>query len=91
MPSRGRPPILSRDAWPVVPPLLGMLAGLIVLASGRWLPGLLVVGGSVLLAAVERMVLPRRLAGLLVVRRRWFDSAVLLVLGAGIVAVALLR
>lgn len=83
--------IFARDLWAVVPPLVGLLAGLGVLATGRWLAGLLVVGAAVLLAAAERAVLPRRLAGLLIVRGRAFDTVMLAFLGALVVAVALLR
>ncbi len=83
--------IFSRDLWPVVPPLAGLLVGLGILATGRWLVGLLVVGAAVLLAALLRAVLPRRLAGLLIVRGRAFDTVMLAFLGALVVAVALLR
>ena len=83
--------MLTRDLWPVVPPLLGTLVGLGILATGDWRPGLLVIGAAVALAGVIRLVLPDRLAGLLGVRRRWFDVVVLLLLGAAIVVVALLR
>lgn len=83
--------LLTREVWPVVPPLLGMLVGLGVLATGDWRRGLLLIGAAVALAGVIRLVLPERAAGLLAVRHRWFDAVVLLLLGAAIVVVALLR
>jgi hypothetical protein len=68
-----------------------MLAGLVVLAAGDWRTGLLVIGGAVGLAGVLRAVLPQRLAGLLAVRGRLFDTLVMIMLGAAIITVALLR
>lgn len=83
--------LLTREVWPVVPPLLGMLVGLAVLATGDWRLGLLIIGAAVALAGVIRLVLPERLAGLLAVRRRWLDVVILALLGVAIVVVALLR
>ena len=83
--------LFTRDLWPLLPPLLGMLAGLGVLATGAWRAGLLVLGAAVVLAGLLRLVLPLRLAGLLVVRGRVFDTVILLALGIAIIAVALLR
>lgn len=85
------PRLLGHDVWPVAPPLLAMLAGLAVLAFVDWRAGLLIIGAAVVLAGLIRMVLPQRTAGLLAVRGRAADTVVMLLLGAGIITVALLR
>jgi len=48
------------------------------------------MGAAMLLGAGLRGLLPARMLGVLVLRRRWFDVACLVVLGAGIVALAFL-
>ena len=53
-----------------------------------WQVGGFVVGLALLLAAGLRLTLRERQAGLLVVRSRGFDAAVLLVLGFTVVALA---
>ena len=77
-------------AWPLVVVLVGVVAGLVialVIESG-WRLGCLVIGGSLGLGAIERIALPSREAGLLQVRSKAFDAGMLLVLGAAIVALA---
>jgi len=73
-------------------PILGSLtvvaAGLVLGAVARWRVGALVIAVGLLLAAVLRLVLPARRAGLLVVRSRRLDVALLLVLGAALLALA---
>jgi hypothetical protein len=73
-------------------PILGVLAvvaaGLVLGALARWRVGALVIAVGLLLAAVLRLVLPARRAGLLVVRSRRLDVALLLVLGAALLALA---
>ncbi len=54
----------------------------------RWRLGSGVIGLAFCLAAALRLTLPARQAGLLVVRSRGIDAAVLLVLGFGLVALA---
>lgn len=73
-------------------PLMTVLAlvgtGLVLGAVDRWRVGAVVLGAAVGLAAALRLLLPARRAGLLVVRSRRLDVAVLLVLAAGLVALA---
>ncbi|MEO6204671.1 MAG: DUF3017 domain-containing protein [Mycobacteriales bacterium] len=57
-----------------------------VLHTWRWGSG--IVGLGFCLAAALRLTLPSRQAGLLVVRSRGVDAAVLLVLGLAVVALA---
>ena len=51
--------------------------------------GTLVLAGVLLIAAVARLVLPDRLAGMLASRRRLFDVAIFAVLGIGLLAAGL--
>jgi hypothetical protein len=78
---------LTREL-PLLAVLLAVAGGLVLGLMSRWRVGAVVLGGAVLLAALLRLVLPARRAGLLVVRSRRLDVAVLLVLGVGLVALA---
>lgn len=73
-------------------PLLASLALLVVAAVfawfGFWRRASLMVAAAMFLAAILRLVLPARLAGLLVLRRKWIDVTVMLSLGVAIVVVA---
>jgi hypothetical protein len=64
------------------------VAGIALSAAGRWHAGMIWLGGSLLAAAVVRLVLPESQAGMLHVRRRLVDVALLLVLGGGVLAAA---
>lgn len=70
--------------------VLGVLAVGLVLVAGldHWRLGSLVMGLGLCLGAVFRLSLPARQAGLLVVRSKAVDAAVLLALGFGLVALA---
>ena len=83
-----RPP--RETAWPIgiVRVLFGIGVGFV--AFGYWRRGPLVMALALGVAAVLRLVLPPVTAGLLAVRSRWLDVLTLLVLGLGIVGVALL-
>lgn len=73
-------------------PLLAVLAviaaGLVAVSLSAWQTGVLVVGLGLLLGAGLRLSLPARSAGLLVVRTRSVDAAVLLALGFALVLLA---
>ncbi len=79
----------SLRQWPLVVVVIGVTAGLAVavFSDELWRLGCLVIGASLGVGAVERMVLPNAEAGLLRVRGRAFDIG-LLTLGA-VVIVAL--
>lgn len=65
------------NQWPLLVVLACLAVALGITATGHWLRGAFAIGCSVLLAGVFRIVLPTRVAGLLCVRSRWFDSALL--------------
>ncbi len=84
----------ARPRWGVGElPLALVLAvvgvGLIVVAYHHFRVGSLLVAFAVLGAAVFRLVLPARRAGLLVIRGRVLDVTTLAVLGTALLALAL--
>ena len=83
-------PHAQPDAWlPLLICILVVAVGTGFMAVGHWRIGAMWVGAASLLAAALRLVLPVKLAGLLVMRRRWVDVVVLAFMGAAIIAVAL--
>ena len=65
------------------------VAGLVLVAVlDRWRLGSAVIGLAFCVAAALRLTLPARQAGLLVVRSKGVDAAVLLTLGFALVALA---
>ncbi len=77
------------NEWPLMLVLVGMLASMGLVASGNWRRGAFALGACVTLAALLRAVLPPRIAGLLVLRSRWFDMTLLLISGMAIMVLAL--
>ncbi|MDO5736097.1 MAG: DUF3017 domain-containing protein [Propionibacteriaceae bacterium] len=78
------------NPWPLVVVLVVLGAGLVLLGIGRWRSASLVIASSAALAALLRLVLRARIAGLLVVRGRWVDVVGLSAMAAGIATLALL-
>lgn len=72
--------------WPFALVLLVDVVGFIRIAMQHWRQGSLLIGGSLLLAAVLRGVLSSQQAGLLAIRSRVID--VLLYGGLGLLLVA---
>lgn len=68
-----RPDFLS--PWALLLVLAFFAAGAVLVATRHWRRGSVMIGGSMVLAAVLRLLLPERLAGLLVVRSMVFDVA----------------
>jgi hypothetical protein len=64
------------------------LVGLVIILLGAWRTGLSWIGAGLLLAAVTRLVLSERRAGMLRVRRRWSDVLMLTVAGVGLIVLA---
>ncbi|MCB1299673.1 MAG: DUF3017 domain-containing protein, partial [Microthrixaceae bacterium] len=68
--------------------LAGVLTGLAIVAASHWRMGATLIGASITLGGLLRL-LPNRRVGLLAVRSRALDSIVLLGIGIGITVLAL--
>jgi Protein of unknown function (DUF3017) len=72
---------------------LGVLAsavvGLVLVLLGAWRAGLTWIGVGLLVAALTRLVLSDRRAGMLRVRRRWSDVLMLVVAGVGLIVLSI--
>lgn len=76
--------------WPLLVSLVIFTIGGAVAGTGHWRRGSLLMGAGVVLAGLLRLVLSESRAGLLVVRRKWFDVSVLLIAGLGMVVLSVL-
>ncbi len=76
--------------WPLLLALVFFVSGAIVAATGHWRRGSLLMGAAATVAGLLRLMLPGKRAGLLVVRRKWFDVLVLLVAGIGMCVLSVL-
>lgn len=65
-----------------------VVVALVVVASGEWRSGVRVMGGSLVFAAVVRLLLRDRDAGMLAVRHKVLDAVVLAVLGGALLFLA---
>jgi len=80
---------LPTNPWPLAT-VLGLFAvGVLIAGFWDWRYGAVVMAAATLLAGIARMVLPRQVSGLLVVRRRWMDITILISLGMAIGVLAL--
>ena len=89
--ARNASPAALAVAWlPYLIVLAGVAAGMFVIWQGSQYAGqgAGLVGGTLLVAAVTRLVLPPRYAGLLVTRGKALDVAAFAVLGTALLAVA---
>lgn len=89
--SRAAEPASQAVAWlPYLVVLAGAVIGLVVAAQGTRHAGrgAAVVGAALLVAALARLALPPRYAGLLVTRGKALDVAAFAVLGAAVLGVA---
>ncbi len=86
---RGPTGVLWRQ-WPLLLVIGAGVGGLLAVALGAFRAGCILLGAGVIFAGIARAVLPARRVGLLVVRTRPFDVVVLLVLGVGIVVLAVI-
>lgn len=91
MPDRPDKPAeeLPSNLWPLLLAIVVALGGVVLIALGDWRRGPFVIAIALGLAAVLRLVLPDRIAGLLVVRRRWIDVVGMVLLGGAIAVLAL--
>jgi hypothetical protein len=79
-----------RSEWPLILSLLVAATGLVILTFYNWRNGVLIFSGAVLLAGLLRASLTDTTAGLLHVRGRTFDTALLLAVGLAIGTLALI-
>ena len=69
--------------------VLGVVGvAMVVVALDEWRSGVRLMGGALIFAALVRLVLRRRDAGMLAVRHKVLDAAILLVLGGLLVFLA---
>jgi hypothetical protein len=75
-------------------PLLGVLVavggGLLVVTFGHWRQGLVVIGLTLVVAAVLRLLLPERSVGFLAVRSRPVDVVLMAGAGTALTVIALM-
>ena len=69
--------------------LAASLVGLGIVVAGAWRTGVSWIGTGLLVAAVARLVLTERGAGMLRVRRRWSDVLMLTVAGVALIVLAI--
>jgi Protein of unknown function (DUF3017) len=89
---RDEPAVTGGLAWlPYLIVLAGAAAGMFVVSRGSAYAsrGTALLGGTLLAAALARLVLPNRFAGLLASRRKASDVLAFAVFGAAVLAVAL--
>ena len=69
--------------------VLGVVAvAMVIVALDEWRTGVRLMGGALIFAAAVRLVLPRRDAGMLAVRHKVLDAAILIVLGGSLIFLA---
>lgn len=76
------------NPWPLLLVVAIVVVGTVLAGFGFWRRGSLLIAGALGIASLLRLVLPRRAAGLLVVRRRWIDVTVLAVMAVATAVVA---
>jgi Protein of unknown function (DUF3017) len=59
-------------------------AGLVLVSQGHWRTGVKGIGAALLVAALVRLVIPAQQAGMLAVRRRSVDVAILALVGVAL-------
>ncbi|MCX6401775.1 MAG: DUF3017 domain-containing protein [Propionibacteriales bacterium] len=69
--------------------LVMTLVGLVVAANSDWRVGIQIIAGVLGSAALLRLALPEKDAGMLAVRHRFLDVAILLLIGGTLFVLAL--
>jgi predicted neutral ceramidase superfamily lipid hydrolase len=69
--------------------LIGVFVGLLMVVSGPWREGLMVVGGTFIVAALARLVVSAEHVGMLRVRSKAFDIFWTTTLGVSLCVLAL--
>lgn len=78
----------SLTQWPLLVVVGIVAAGLLLVVAQQWRLGSGVIGAGLCVGALERALLPRRVAGLLQVRSKAFDVSFLLGAGSAIILLA---
>ncbi len=81
---RAREASKKESPWASLLVLAVMVVGAGVVATSHWRKGAAIIGLALGLGTAIRLFLPKRVAGLLAVRSRWFD---VLCLGLGCLAI----
>jgi hypothetical protein len=68
--------------------LAGVAVALALVVLDEWRSGIRVMGGSLIFAALVRLVLRSRDAGMLAVRHKLLDAAILVLLGGALIFLA---
>jgi hypothetical protein len=91
-PESGEESLVQRaaDQWPLALVLVGVAAGLLVVAVGAFRAGSVIVAAALVFAAFLRAFLPDPVVGMLAIRRRSTDVATMAVLGLTLAVVAFL-
>lgn len=74
--------------WPLLIVIGIVVAGLGLVVAQHWRLGSGVIGAGLCIGALERALLPRRVAGLLQVRSRVFDVGFMACVGVGVIVLA---
>jgi hypothetical protein len=64
-------------------------AGVLTLWPERWRPGVTIIAAAMFIGAGLRLVVPAPRAGVLAIRKRWFDVACYVSIGVVILGVAI--
>lgn len=75
--------------WALLLVLGFFVAGFVLVATRHWRRGSVMIGGSIFLAGLLRLVLTDEMAGLLVVRHKVFDVALCLGMGAAVMVLGM--
>lgn len=66
------------SSWALLVSLTGVLISAVVIYTGHWRKGAMVLAAAVMAAGLMRLLLPERIAGQLVVRAKWVDCLILI-------------
>ena len=75
---------------PVGAVVLVMVMSMVAAVLGHWRWASALMAAALLLGAALRLILPRSVAGLLVIRRRWIDVTVMAALGVSTLVMAMI-
>ncbi len=76
--------------WPLAIVLFVFCLGIALVVARHWRRGSMVMGGSLIIGSVLRTILPDEVAGLLVVRSRIVDVALLSGMGCAMIVLGLI-